>query len=94
MKDEFEASVETRLEADDCDFRPSQPRGEAGRFASMYEEKRGDAIALRLPVSLDQALRQAVGWQSKADNATLKAWIEEAIVAKLEQEQEVLGDQG
>jgi uncharacterized protein YhjY with autotransporter beta-barrel domain len=77
---------EAELEAPIADVKPNQPRGEAGRFASMYEEKRGDAIALRLPASLDQALRQAVGWQSKADNGTLKAWIEAAIEAKLEAE--------
>ncbi|MBD2259810.1 hypothetical protein [Pseudanabaena sp. FACHB-2040] len=82
-QDRFEPSIEAHSE-----LRLNQPRGEAGRFASMYQEKRGDAIALRLPVSLDQALRQAVGWQSKADNATLKAWIEDAIAAKLKEEGE------
>ena len=61
-----------------------QPRATQGRFASPYTERRGEAIALRLPQSLDQSLREIVGWESKADNATLKAWVEAAIAEKLE----------
>lgn len=64
-----------------------QPRGSAGRFASHYSERRGEAIALRLPLSLDRALRQQVGWQAKADNPQLKRWIEAAIAEKLSREQ-------
>lgn len=64
-----------------------QPRGSAGRFASHYSERRGDAIALRLPLSLDRGLRQQVGWQTKADNPQLKSWIEAAIAEKLSREQ-------
>lgn len=65
----------------------SQPRATQGRFASPYAERRGEAIALRLPQSLDQSLREIVGWQSKADNATLKDWVEAAIAEKLERHQ-------
>lgn len=64
-----------------------QPRAPRGRFASPYAERRGEAIALRLSQSLDQALRATVGWRSKADNAALKAWVEEAIAEKLERQQ-------
>ena len=65
----------------------SQPRATKGRFASPYPERRGEAIALRLPQSLDRSLREMVGWQSKADNASLKAWVEAAILEKLERHQ-------
>jgi hypothetical protein len=64
-----------------------QPRATQGRFASPYAERRGEAIALRLPQSLDQSLREIVGWQSKADNSSLKAWVEAAIAEKLERHQ-------
>lgn len=63
-----------------------QPRADTGRFASHYEEPRGEAIALRLPKSLDEKLRQVVGWHSKADNPALKAWVEAAILEKLERQ--------
>jgi hypothetical protein len=63
-----------------------QPRTETGRFESKYEEPRGNAIALRLPQSLDVELRKVVGWNSKEDNAALKAWIEAAIFEKLQRE--------
>lgn len=74
---------ENAFEVSRAELRLSPPRGEAGRFASMYSERRGNAIALRLPLSLDQALRQVVGWESKDDNAVLKAWVEDAIAEKL-----------
>lgn len=56
----------------------------AGMFQSPYEERRGDAIALRLPVSLDAQVRQAAGWQSKADNIALRDWIEGACQQRAE----------
>lgn len=62
---------------------PQRPRGAAGRFVSRYVEKRGNAIALRLPQSLDSRLREAIGWRSKADNKMLTAWVEAAIQEKL-----------
>lgn len=62
-----------------------RPRAATGRFVSYYAEKRGDAIALRLPKSLDERLRHAVGWRSKADNKALTTWIEAAIAEKLQQ---------
>lgn len=54
----------------------SQPRAAGGKFGSQYKEKRGAAIALRLPISLDEAVRAAAGEE-------LKAWIEDAIALKL-----------
>ncbi len=54
-----------------------------GKFKSKYKEKRGNAIALRLPESVDQATRTAAGWNSPADNPKLKHWIEDAIAEKL-----------
>ena len=60
-----------------------QPRTEKGTFASQYQERRGQPIALRLPKSLDAQLRGAVGWKSSEDNPKLKQWIEEAIAAHL-----------
>ncbi|MCT7970673.1 hypothetical protein [Laspinema olomoucense] len=36
----------------------SQPRTHEGKFGSPYREKRGAAIAMRLPVSLDALVRQ------------------------------------
>jgi len=56
-----------------------QPRITGGKFGSQYKERRGDVIALRLPQSLDEALRAAAG-----DN--LKTWVEEAIALKLKHE--------
>lgn len=64
-----------------------QPRSASGRFISHYSERRGQAIALRLPQSLDQTLRQAVGWRSKADNPVLTAWVMAAIQEKLQRQQ-------
>lgn len=66
--------------------RLEQPRTATGRFVSCYAERRGDAIALRLPQSLDRRLRDAVGWQSKADNKALTAWVEAAIFEKLQRQ--------
>lgn len=63
-----------------------QPRAATGRFISCYPERRGDAIALRLPKSLDRQLRTAVGWQSKTDNKALTAWVEAAILEKLQRQ--------
>lgn len=59
----------------------NQPRAAGGKFGSPYKEPRGKAIALRLPQSLDEAVRAAAG-----DN--LKSWIEDAIALKLKQELE------
>ncbi|MEM9009216.1 MAG: hypothetical protein AAGE59_37660 [Cyanobacteria bacterium P01_F01_bin.86] len=64
-----------------------QPRTATGQFVSHYVERRGNAIALRLPQSLDHQLRETVGWQSKADNRALTAWVEAAILEKLERQQ-------
>ncbi|MEL6382461.1 MAG: hypothetical protein AAFQ89_08305 [Cyanobacteria bacterium J06626_18] len=64
-----------------------QPRAATGQFISRYVERRGSAIALRLPQSLDHQLRETVGWQSKADNKALTAWVEAAILEKLQREQ-------
>lgn len=75
-------SVESTAKAN----RFEQPRAATGRFISCYTERRGDAIALRLPRSLDRQLRQAVGWQSKADNKALTAWVEAAIAEKLQRQ--------
>ena len=63
-----------------------QPRAATGQFISRYVERRGNAIALRLPQSLDHQLRETVGWHSKADNKALTAWVEAAILEKLQRE--------
>lgn len=55
----------------------AQPRA-GGMFQSQYQERRGEAIALRLSASLDAQVRQAAGWQSKADNTALRDWVEAA----------------
>jgi hypothetical protein len=60
-----------------------QPRNKKGTFESQYKEKRGQPIALRLPQSLDEQLRDAIGWKSSEDNPKLKQWIEKAIAARL-----------
>ena len=60
-----------------------QPRSKTGKFESQYKEKRGQPISIRLPESLDQKLRDAVGWSSSADNPKLKQWLEDAIAARL-----------
>lgn len=67
-----------------------QPRTAAGKFEQKYPEPRGEAIALRLPQSVDAELRQIVGWSSKEDNPTLKAWVEAAILEKLERDKQKL----
>lgn len=56
----------------------NQPRTEKGQFGQKTTEKRGDAIALRLPASLDAQVRTAAGWQSSADNTALRDWVEGA----------------
>lgn len=56
-----------------------QVRNERGRFDSPYKERRGDPISLRLPVSLDQKLRDRCG----NDRAKIRAFIEEALREKL-----------
>ena len=61
-----------------------QPRTKKGKFDSPYSERRGKPISIRLPESLDQQLRELVGWQSSADNPKLKQWLEEAITEKLQ----------
>jgi hypothetical protein len=63
----------------------SQPR-KKGRFQSPYTERRGEPIALRLPLSLDQAVRCAVDWRTTEDNTCLKAWVEQAIKEKVDRE--------
>jgi hypothetical protein len=60
-----------------------QPRQKTGKFASPYQERQGNPISLRLPQSLDEAMRTAVSWQSAEDNHKLKKWIEDAIAQKL-----------
>ena len=60
-----------------------QPRNPQSKFQSQYKERRGEAIALRLPLSVDEKVRAAANWQDKADNPKLKAWIEAAIREKL-----------
>ena len=60
-----------------------QPRTKKGKFESQYKEKRGQPISIRLPESLDQKLRDAVGWESSADNPKLKHWLENAIATQL-----------
>ena len=60
-----------------------QPRTKKGTFESQYKERRGQPISIRLPESLDQKLRDAVGWESSADNPKLKQWLEDAIAARL-----------
>lgn len=63
----------------------NQLRAGGGQFGPKIAggEKRGAAISLRLPESLDRELRAAAGWQSSADNAALRDWIEAAIREKL-----------
>ncbi|MGF1499584.1 MAG: hypothetical protein ACFB8W_22585 [Elainellaceae cyanobacterium] len=65
----------------------NQPRNESGHFQRKSAEPRGRAIALRLSQSLDAAVREAVGWQSSADNAVLRSWLEAAIAEKLQRDQ-------
>jgi hypothetical protein len=60
-----------------------QPRDSSGTFTSPYSERRGDPISFRLPHSLDAQVRQASGWQSGADNAALRVWIETALSSAL-----------
>jgi hypothetical protein len=60
-----------------------QPRAKTGIFASPYNEPRGEAIALRLPRTLDEQLRGTVGWLGTEDNPKLRAFIEEAVREKL-----------
>ena len=64
-----------------------QPRNAQSKFQSQYKERRGDAIALRLPVSLDEQVRTAANWLDKTDNPKLKAWIETALREKLERDE-------
>ena len=59
-----------------------QPRTEKGQFGQKSTERRGDAIALRLPASLDAKVRQAAGWQSAADNISIVKAIEEPATLK------------
>ncbi|MDJ0573015.1 MAG: hypothetical protein QNJ53_28810 [Pleurocapsa sp. MO_192.B19] len=63
-----------------------QPRTKKGTFESQYKERRGQPIALRLPESLDAQLRDAVDWKTSEDNPKLKQWIEEAIAARLSEQ--------
>ncbi len=63
-----------------------QPRTKKGTFESQYKERRGQPISIRLPESLDQKLRDAVGWKSSEDNPKLKQWLEDAIMARLSEQ--------
>lgn len=56
-----------------------QARNEQGRFDSPYKERRGDPINFRLPISLDQKLRDRCG----NDRVKMRALIEEALREKL-----------
>ncbi|MBW4694652.1 MAG: hypothetical protein KME27_23120 [Lyngbya sp. HA4199-MV5] len=65
-------------------MKADQPRVN-GKFGQKPgAEKRGDAIALRLPVALDAQVRAAAGWQSAADNSALRDWVETALREKAE----------
>ena len=55
-----------------------QPRLK-GKFGSPYKEPRGEPIALRLPISLDQSVREVAG-------DDLKNWLKQAIAEKLARE--------
>lgn len=54
-----------------------QPR-QGGKFAPKVTELKGDAIAFRLPLSLDVQVRKKAGWHDKSDNYLLHAWIQAA----------------
>jgi len=56
----------------------SQPRTAKGKYGVKAGELKGDAIAFRLPASLDAQVRDFAGWKSKGDNALLRAWVEGA----------------
>jgi hypothetical protein len=57
-----------------------QPRDrKTGKFGQIGAEPKGQPIALRLPQSLDERLRQTV----PADE--IKEWIQAAIAEKLDQ---------
>lgn len=56
-----------------------QPRNKEGKFSSAYVEPRGKAIAFRLPLSLDTAVREVAG-------DDLNEWVRKAIAEKLERE--------
>jgi len=56
----------------------SQPRTAKGKYGVKAGELKGDAIALRLPASLDVQVRESAGWSSKGDNDLLRAWVEGA----------------
>lgn len=51
-----------------------QPRTELGQFGIKATEKKGDAIALRLPASLDAEVRAA----AEAEGTALRDWVESA----------------
>lgn len=77
---------------------------EKGRkgFISTHSEPRGEAIALRLPISLDQRIREAAGWtpvegndqdsklRKQYNNSKLKKWVESALNSALENDGETL----
>ena len=66
-------------------MKQDQPRTEKGQFGQKPAgvERRGEAIALRLPASLDAQVRAAAGWQSAADNIVLRDWVEGACQEKV-----------
>jgi hypothetical protein len=53
-----------------------QPRVK-GKFSSHYVERRGDPIALRLPASLDEQIRELAG-------DDLKEWITQVLAREVE----------
>lgn len=57
----------------------SVKQDKTGKFRSIYQEKRGEPISLRLPVSLDAAMRAA----AEQEGITVKQWVENAIAFKL-----------
>lgn len=56
----------------------NQPRTEGGKFSSPYGEKRGDAIAIRLPITLDTFARS----QAEREGKTVQLWLMELVENK------------
>ncbi|HEY9600004.1 MAG TPA: hypothetical protein V6C85_00215 [Allocoleopsis sp.] len=78
-------------------------KGKKG-FISTHSEPRGEAIALRLPISLDEKVRAAAGWtpvegddkdpevklRKQYNNSKLRKWLESALSAAVEDGGETL----
>ncbi len=65
-----------------------QPFDKRGKFGSPYPEPLAKKIiGVRLPVSMDAAVRELAG-------DDLSEWIREAIAARLEQEKQARGTKG